>query len=80
MSKEHACVRCGDGYSFTNVYKGNYCPECHDWWLEHQRTGTDRRRPRVGRRPRRTYEKESQSRHGTDADVETEKERRHGPR
>jgi DNA-directed RNA polymerase subunit RPC12/RpoP len=72
MSEDHVCVRCGDGYSFTNVYKGNYCPACHDWWLEHQRPRTDQRQPSVGRRSRRTREAEARSRHGTDDDADAE--------
>jgi predicted RNA-binding Zn-ribbon protein involved in translation (DUF1610 family) len=26
------CISCGDSYQFTNKYKGNYCPDCHDDW------------------------------------------------
>jgi hypothetical protein len=70
MSEKHVCIRCGDGYSFTNVYKGNYCAECHDWWLEHQRAGKDRPRRRVARRSRGADDERPVSRHGSDGEAD----------
>ncbi|KAB1186690.1 MULTISPECIES: hypothetical protein [Haloferax] len=32
MTPSPVCIRCGDNYSFTRMYKGNYCPDCHEAW------------------------------------------------
>ncbi|WP_089876694.1 DUF7564 family protein [Halogeometricum limi] len=39
------CVDCGEPYSFTNTYKGNYCGDCHSDWAA--RPSRARSRPRL---------------------------------
>jgi predicted RNA-binding Zn-ribbon protein involved in translation (DUF1610 family) len=31
------CLDCGTRYLLTNTYKGNYCPDCHETWIDRQR-------------------------------------------
>ncbi|WP_380678164.1 DUF7564 family protein [Salinigranum sp. GCM10025319] len=44
------CIDCGTRYLLTNVYKGNYCQECHEAWISRQRgkSSAPRTPPRVG--------------------------------
>jgi transposase-like protein len=40
------CVDCGSTYAFTRVYKGNYCPDCHETWTDSARTTSRDSTPR----------------------------------
>jgi DNA-directed RNA polymerase subunit RPC12/RpoP len=31
------CIDCGTRYLLTNAYKGNYCADCHERWVDRQR-------------------------------------------
>lgn len=44
-ARRSVCIGCGDGYQFTNRYKGNYCPDCHEEWSSRP-AAADRPRPR----------------------------------
>lgn len=48
MTHTHRCVDCGDRYLFTRVYKGNYCPACHERWTARPPTTPSLRRYRFG--------------------------------
>jgi predicted RNA-binding Zn-ribbon protein involved in translation (DUF1610 family) len=49
-----ACIDCGTRYPVTNAYKGNYCPDCHEAWIDRQRDDStaERPSPRFGSSPR----------------------------
>ncbi|WP_245902858.1 DUF7564 family protein [Salinigranum rubrum] len=54
------CIDCGTRYLFTNTYKGNYCPDCHETWVARQRDDppTARSPARVSPSPSETDERD----------------------
>ncbi|WP_083894004.1 DUF7564 family protein [Haloferax mucosum] len=38
MTQSPVCIRCGEQYLFTRMYKGNYCQDCHGDWTPKPRS------------------------------------------
>ncbi|WP_435361413.1 DUF7564 family protein [Haloarchaeobius sp. DFWS5] len=53
MEDRRTCIACGTRFQLTGKYYGNYCSECHDWWLDVQRDRPSTPRPLPRRTTRR---------------------------